>query len=94
MAVIKGTSGAGNIILDSYNVPYAIRSFIISNLDTPTINISVFISDGVNDYIITALEFTLKGNQAYVRDSPVYVDKDNYIKIVTSGTIGYYFSID
>lgn len=94
MAVIKGTSGAGIINLNSYNIPYAIRSFIISNLDTPTANVSVFISDGINDYIVTALDFALKGNQAYVRDSPIYVDKNNYLKIVTTGTIGYYFSID
>ena len=94
MAVIKGISGAAIVILDSYNVPYAIRSFTISNIDTPTINVSIYISDGVTDYIITALDFTLKGNQAYVRDSPIYVDKNNYIKIVTKGSIGYYFSID
>lgn len=93
MAVIKG-SGSGTINLDSYNVPCTIRSFIISNLDSLSTNITVYISNGVTDYIITAKEYTLKANQAYVRDSPIYVDKDHYIKIVSTATIGYYFSID
>lgn len=94
MATLKGSSGAGTIILNAYNVPCTIRSFILSNLDTPTLNVTVFISDGSNDFIVSALNYQIKQSQAYVRDSPIYVDKDNYIKIVTTGTIGYYFSID
>jgi hypothetical protein len=93
MAVIKG-SGSGTINLDSYNVPCSIQSFIISNLEPSSTDATVYISNGTTDYIITAKEFTLKANQAYVRDSPVYVDKDHYIKIVSTATIGYYFSID
>ena len=93
MAVIKG-SGSGTIDLDAYNVPYTIRSFIVSNLDPSTTDITLYISDGTTDFEITAVDMSLKANQAYVRDSPIYVDKDNYIKIISTGTIGYYFSID
>ncbi len=94
MAVLKGFSGGGVTNLDSFNVPYTVRSFIISNAESFPINTTVYISNGVDDWLITALDLTLKANQAYVRDSPIYVDKDNYIKISCSGTINYYFSID
>lgn len=93
MAVIKG-SGSGTINLASYNVPCTIRSFIISNLEPSSTDVTVYISDGVTDYIVTAKEFTLKANQAYVRDSPIYVNKTDNIKIVSTATVGYYFSID
>lgn len=93
MSVIKG-SGSGTINLTSYNIPSTIRSFIISNLEPSSTNVTVYVSNGVSDYIITAKEFTLKAGQAYVRDSPIYVDKEHNIKIVSTATIGYYFSID
>jgi hypothetical protein len=93
MAVIKGTD-SGTIDLSSYNVPYTIRSFTITNIEPSTIDVTIYISDGTSDFAISALDYSLKANQAYVRSSPIYVDKDNHIRIISTGTIDYYFSID
>lgn len=96
MPVFKG-SGTGNIYSQYYNIPYKIISFYIVNPENkePFPSVTVYIQDiDENDIPITAKNFVLKPNQAYVRDTITKVNKNERIHIVSSNTIDYYFSIE
>jgi hypothetical protein len=94
MPVLKGNT-SGSINLVGYNIPSTIESFSIVNKDASSVTVTVYISDGDgNDVAITALNYSLSVGQAYVRKNPIRVLPNNYIYIVTSGEIDYYFTID
>jgi ankyrin repeat protein len=89
MAVFRGT-GTGTIQSTPYNIPATISSFSIVNIEGGNINVSVRI-DGL---LITALDFTLKAGQAYIRDTAIRMKIDDLISIDTSGEVEYYFTIE
>jgi hypothetical protein len=94
MPVLKGNT-SGSINLVGYNIPSTIESFSIVNKSGSSVTVTVYISDGDgNDVAITALNYSLSVGQAYVRKNPIRVLPNNYIYIVTSGEIDYYFTID
>jgi len=94
MPVLKGNT-SGSINLVGYNIPSTIESFSIVNKSGSSVTVTVYISDGDgNDVAITALNYSLSAGQAYVRKNPIQVLPNNYIYIVTSGSIDYYFTID
>lgn len=93
MPVFKG-SGSGTITSVAKNIATTINSFSIVNGSGGNANVTVYITnDGVTLIPITAIEYTLKDKQAYIRDSPILVLPDYYITIVSTGTVYYYFSI-
>lgn len=89
MAVFRGT-GTGTILSSAYNIPATISSFSIVNIEGGDITVSVRV-DGI---LITALDFTLKYGQAYVRDVAIRMKADDIITIDTSGEVEYYFTIE
>jgi hypothetical protein len=89
MAVFRG-SGTGTINSTAYNIPATINSFSITNIEGGNITVSVRI-DGI---LVTALDFTLKDGQAYIRDSAIRMKSNDIISIDTSGEIEYYFTIE
>ena len=95
MAVQRGT-GSGNISLTAYKIPCAIVSFNISNKTASNITVSVSVVDGKssNQYLVSALDYVLKPGQAYIRDSKINLKPKDFVKIQSSGTIDYYFSIE
>lgn len=93
MPVLKGNTNT-SISLDAYNIPSTIQSFSIVNKESSPIGVTIYISDGTNDIAITSENYTLAKNQAYIRKTPIRVLPNNYIYIVTSGSIDYYFTID
>ena len=94
MPVLKGNT-SGSINLVGYNIPSTIESFSIVNKSGSSVTVTVYISDGDgSDVAITALSYSLSAGQAYVRKNPIRVVPNNYIYIVTSGSIDYYFTID
>lgn len=94
MPVLKGST-SGSINLVGYNIPSTIESFSIVNKDVSSVTVTVYISDGEgSDVAITAVGYSLSVGQAYIRKNPIKVSPNNYIYIVASGDIDYYFTID
>jgi len=91
MPVFKG-SGSGTITSVPKNIASTINSFSIVNNDIGNTTITVTINDGA-DIPITAIDYTLKPNQAYIRDSQILVLPGNTINIYASDMVYYYFSI-
>ena len=89
MAVFRGT-GTGTILSSAYNIPATISSFSITNIDGGNITVSVRV-DGI---LVTALDFTLKAGQAYIRDTSIRMKINDLISIDTSGQVDYYFVIE
>lgn len=89
MAVFRG-SGSGTITSTAYNIPATIKSFSIANTSGVNITVTVYI-DGI---AITGVDFTLKEDQAYIRDSYIRILAGDVISIVTSDTVDYYFTIE
>jgi hypothetical protein len=76
------------------NIASTINSFSIVNGSGGNADVTVYIENGVDTPIpITAIEYTLKDKQAYIRDSPILILPNYYITIVSTGTVYYYFSI-
>lgn len=95
MPVFKG-EGKNDIYSQYYNIPSKIISFYIVNPyigDTPRVTVYIQDADGV-DVPITAVEFSLKSHQAYVRDTITKVNRNERIHIVSTARIDYYFSIE
>lgn len=94
MAIQRG-SGTGTISLTGYNIPCTITNFSIVNTSEGNINVTIYIVDKYdNQYAISALSYSLKTNQAYIRDSRINLNPYDYIKIESTDTIDYYFSIE
>jgi len=93
MPVLKGNTNS-NISLDAYNIPSTIESFSIVNRDEVSVSVTVYVSDGDANVAITAINYTLSPGQAYIRKNPILVLPNNYIYIITSGSIDYYFTIN
>jgi hypothetical protein len=94
MPVLKGNT-SGSINLVGYNIPSTIESFSIVNKDELDVSVTVYVSDGEgSDVAITALSYNLSPGQAYIRKNPILVLPNNYIYIITSGSIDYYFTIN
>lgn len=71
-----------------------INSFSIVNGSGGNADVTVYIDNGDDTPIpITAIEYTLKDKQAYIRDSPILVLPNYRITIVSTDTVYYYFSI-
>ena len=82
------------INLKQYNIPYSIISFSISNETSEDVYVTVYIVDkDGNQYAITALDYLLKPNQAYIRDTIINLNPYDYIKINSTDVIDFYFSI-
>lgn len=47
-----------------------------------------------SSYAITSVNMTLGVGQAYIRDSPIEIKAGSNIRIVTSGSVDYYFTFD
>lgn len=92
MPVFKG-SGTGTITSTAKNIASTINSFSIVNGSAGNITITITIGDNIAEVPITAIDYTLKPNQAYIRDSQILVLPGNFINIYTSDTVYYYFSI-
>jgi hypothetical protein len=95
MPVFKG-SGSGDIYSGVYNIPSTILSFSLVNTSAGVATATVYIADGTPTDLaaITAIDISLNVGQAYVREMPIKVAKNEQIHIVASDTIDYYFSID
>jgi arylsulfatase A-like enzyme len=95
MPVFKG-QGSGDIYSGVYNIPSMIQSFSLVNTSGGSVTTTVYVADGTPTDLaaITAIDLTLKVGQAYVREMPIKIAKNEQIHIVSSGTIDYYFSID
>lgn len=81
--------------IGGYDIAYTIKSFVLSNAHTGSINVTVYIVD--DDAIataITALDYTLQNGQAYIRDIPIRVMPNWTIQIDTTDSLDYYFSIE
>lgn len=89
MAVFRGT-GTGTILSTAYNIPSTIKSLSITNIDGGDITVSVRV-DGI---LVTAQDFTLKKDQAYIRDVEIRMKAEDVISIDTSGDVDYYFVIE
>ena len=94
MAVIRG-SGTGTISLTGYNIPCTITNFSIVNTSEGNMNVTIYVVDkDDNQYAISAIAYSLKANQAYIRDSKINLNPFDYIKIESTDTIDYYFSTE
>jgi hypothetical protein len=95
MPVLKGNT-SGSIYLAGYNIPSTIRSYIISNKANTSVSVTVYITDtlGASGTAVSAVSYSLAAGQAYIRDIPIKVKPNNYIYIIASGSVDYYFSID
>ena len=95
MPVFKG-QGNGDIYSGLYNIPSVIQSFSLVNTSGGNLTVTVYIADDTPTDLaaITAIDITLKDGQAYVREMPMKMAKNEQIHIVSSDTIDYYFSID
>ena len=95
MPVFKG-QGSGDIYSGIYNIPSIITSFSIVNTAVGDITVTIYVADGtpMDLAAITAIGYTLKVGQAYIRDMPMKMAKNEQIHIQSSDTIDYYFSID
>ena len=89
MAVFRG-SDSGTINSTAYNIPATIKSFSIVNTSGGNITVTVY----VRDIAITAIDYTLKEGQAYIRDAPIRMQAEDVITIITSDTVDYYFTIE
>jgi hypothetical protein len=94
MPVFKG-QGSGDIYSGIYNIPSIITSFSIVNTAAGDVTVTIYVADDTIDLAaITAIDYTLKVGQAYIRDMPMKMAKNEQIHIQSSDTIDYYFSID
>ena len=95
MPVFKG-QGSGDIYSGLYNIPSVIQSFSLVNTSGGNLTATVYIADDTPTDLaaITAIGIALKAGQAYVREMPMKMAKNEQIHIVSSDTIDYYFSID
>jgi hypothetical protein len=94
MPVFKG-QGSGDIYSGIYNIPSIITSFSIVNTAAEDVTVTIYVADDTIDLAaITAIDYTLKVGQAYIRDMPMKMAKNEQIHIQSSDTIDYYFSID
>lgn len=95
MPVFKG-QGSGDIYSGVYNIPSVIMSFSLVNSSGGDCKVTVYIADSEDNPLaaITAKEINLKDGQAYVREMPMKMAKNEQIYINSSDLIDYYFSID
>ena len=93
MPVFQG-SGSGSTSSSPKTIATTINSFSIVNNSGGSVDVTVYIEDGTHTAVpITAIDYTLKNKQAYIRDSPILVLPGYYITIASSDTVYYYFSI-
>lgn len=94
MPVFQGSGSGSTSLLPYKNIASTINSFSIVNNSGGSVDVTIYIENGVDDPVpITAINYTLKDKQAYIRDSPILVLPNYYITIVSTDTVYYYFSI-
>jgi hypothetical protein len=94
MPVLKGNTST-NLALSSFNIPYTIKSIILSNKAESPIYVTLYIQEAdFDDVAITAVGYRLLAGQAYIRDIPILVKSFNNIYIETTGSVDYYISIE
>jgi hypothetical protein len=96
MAVRSG-NGSGTINLPKFEVHNRIVSLSITNRAGSSITFTIYIKDSLNpssSVAISSVAGTLSTGQAYVRESPIELKANNYISIVSSGSIDYHFTYD
>lgn len=77
-----------------YNLPFKITFFTISNLYAGTTTITVSVTDGATDVLLTAQGLQLSdGDFMQGTLNEMIIDAGNQIKIETDQLISYYFTI-
>jgi len=89
MSVFRG-SGTGTINSTAKNIPATISSFSIVNTSGGNITVTVY----VGDITISAVAYTLKTGQAYIRDTNIRMEAGDVISIISTGVVEYYFTIE
>jgi len=78
----------------AYNLPFKITFFTISNLFAGTTTLTVSVTDGVTDILLSAKDMQLSdGDFMEGSVSEMIIPANNQIKIATNQSISYYFTI-
>lgn len=93
MPVIKG-SVSGSISTVSYNIPCKIISGYLVNKTGGNVIVNLYVASGSgSDTSIVPYNLTLISGAMYIINEEIILKKDNYLIIVTNGSLDYYFSI-
>jgi hypothetical protein len=77
-----------------YNLPFKVTFFTISNLYAGTTTITVSVTDGVTDILLSAKNMQLSdGDFMQGGENEMIIPAGNQIKIETDQLISYYFTI-
>lgn len=94
MSVLNG-NGTGTINLQGFGLPSRIVSFSLVNRDASSISVTVYIVHERQSNLaiaITPVTITLAPGQAYIRDAPIETTSYTHIRIVSTGSVDYYFT--
>jgi len=77
-----------------YNLPFKITFFTISNLYAGTTTLTVSVTDGATDILLSAKDMQLSdGDFMQGGENEIIIPEGNQIKIETDQSISYYFTI-
>lgn len=93
MVSFKGVIN-GTVTSVVYNLPFKILYMKVANLNAGNTVVNITIEDGYNSVYIAPKDLTLSSGD-FIQDSTGQVmDAGNQIKISTSGSVSYYFTIE
>lgn len=96
MGALVGNLSGGSVITASPKSTSTISAISIVNRDAVAVNFTVYIitKGSTSSFAITPAPVTLSPGQAYIRElTLISFDTNNQIRIESSGSIDYHFSI-
>jgi hypothetical protein len=96
MAVLNGNI-TGTLNLKGFTLPSRIVSFSLVNRDASSISVTVYVvheRESNMALAITPVTVTLAPGQAYIRDAPIETKSYTHLRIVSTGSVDYYFTCD
>lgn len=90
----KGKDLNGTAQSDIYTLPFNITFFTVANKAGGPITLNIYVTDGVNDISIVPKDLILYVGDLLEGNYEQLMEEGNRIKIVSNGTVDYYFTIE
>lgn len=90
----KGKDLNGTALSDIYDLPFNISFFTVANKAGGTVTLNVYVTDGSNDISIVPKDLQLSVGDLLEGNYEQLMDGGNQIKIVSNGTVDYFFTIE
>lgn len=93
MAQVFRGSVAGTAQSDTHDLPQVITNYSVSNKSGGSVTFSAYVNDGVSDILISPLNHSVDAGEMYEDVRDILMIPGDSIKIISSGAVDFYFSI-